>query len=84
MNKEILVLLADMLKKQDQTNDILRDQSSILRDHTTILKDHTAILKDHSSILRDHSSILTKHGDSLENIIEMMHEQNKGINIAFN
>ena len=65
-DKDLLVVISEMLRKQDQHSEILNKQSEILNKHSEILNTHTEILSNHTEILNGHTKILEKQAETLE------------------
>lgn len=57
-DKDLLVVIAEMLRKQDQQAEKLGEHSVILNQHTEILNQHTEILNQHTGILNQHTEVL--------------------------
>ena len=62
-DKDLLVVISEMLRKQDQQAEKLDEHSRILNQHSGILNEHTEILNEHTGILRSHTEILNKQID---------------------
>lgn len=59
-DKDLLVGISEMLRKQDQQAEKLDDHSRILNQHSEILNEHTGILKNHTEILNKQIDISNK------------------------
>jgi len=60
-DKDLLVVISEMLHKQDLQAEKLDEHSLILNQHTGILNQHTEILNQHTEILNQHTEILNQH-----------------------
>jgi hypothetical protein len=88
MENEILAMLKQMNKTQNEQGEVLKEisltlkgqgetlkgHSEILKEHSEILKEHSEILKEHSEILKEHSEILKEHSETLKNHGESLKE----------
>ena|ERR1700733_8562109 len=77
-DKDFLVVISEMLRKQDQQAEKLDVHSNILNQHTEILNQHTEILNQHTEILNQqtellnqHNKILMKTNESFNNFVEV-------------
>ena len=59
-DKDLLVVISEMLRKQDQQAEKLDEHSRILNQHSEILNEHTVILKNHTQILNKQIDISNK------------------------
>ena len=51
-DKDLLVIIAEMLRKQDQHTEMLSNQSEILQKHSKIMERQTEILTDTNDTLK--------------------------------
>ena len=67
-DKDLLVVVSEMLRKQDQ-------QSEKLDEHSTILNQHTGILKQHTEILIQNTGLIKETNNTLKQFMEVSIQQ---------
>ena len=80
-DKNPLVVISEMLHKQDLQAEKLDEHSLILNQHTGILNQHTEILNQHTQILNQHAGLIKETNDTLKpfvdiSIIQFQQQQN--------
>lgn len=63
-DKDLLVVVSEMLRKQDQ-------QAEKLDEHSTILNQHTEILNKQSDILNLHTGLIKETNETLRQFMEV-------------
>jgi len=74
-DKDLLVVISEMLQKQDQHSEILNKQSEILNKHSEILNGHTEILNGHTKILEKQAEALEVVSTTLSNFMDVSIKQ---------
>jgi len=74
-DKDLLVVISEMLQKQDQHSEILNKQSEILNKHSEILNGHTEILNGHTKILEKQAETLEVVSTTLSNFMDVSIKQ---------
>ena len=59
-DKDLLVVISEMLRKQDQQAELLSKQAVVLNHHTQILTDHTRLIKDNNDTLKEFVDVSIK------------------------
>jgi len=59
-DKDLLVVISEMLRKQDQQAELLSKQAVVLNHHTQILTDHTRLIKDNNDTLKEFVDVSVK------------------------
>ncbi len=70
-DKDLLVVISEMLRMQDQQAVKLDQHSAILDHHTSILNRHTDILNLDSDIINQHTSLLRETHETLKLLTEV-------------
>ncbi|MDB5088358.1 MAG: hypothetical protein JWR09_2352 [Mucilaginibacter sp.] len=78
-DKDLLVVISEMLRKQDQQAEKLDEHSRILNQHSEILNEHTEILNEHTGILKNHTEILNKQIDISNKQTALITETNSNL-----
>ncbi|MGN6395047.1 MAG: hypothetical protein ACTHMI_05775 [Mucilaginibacter sp.] len=73
-DKDLLVVISEMLRKQDQQSEILGKHSDILSHHTEILNHHTEILERNTEILNKQIDVSNKQTAAIEVTNETLKE----------
>lgn len=71
-DKDLLVIIAEMLRKQDQHTEMLSSQSSILSRQTEILEKHSEIMTDTNKTLKQFVAISINQFDEQQKFNEHM------------
>ena len=66
--KDLLVVISEMLRKQDQ-------QAEKLDEHSTILNQHTVILNQQTKILNQHTGLIKETNETLKDFINISIQQ---------
>ena len=74
-DKDLLVVISEMLRKQDQQAEKLEEHSVILNQHTRILDEHTGILNEQSGILNEQSGLIRETNNTLKQYIDISIQQ---------
>lgn len=74
-DKDLLVVISEMLRKQDQQAEKLDEHSRILNHHTEILTNHTEILNKQIEISNKQTTLIQETNGSLKDFMNLSIQQ---------
>ncbi|HEY8929672.1 MAG TPA: hypothetical protein VIM55_10805 [Mucilaginibacter sp.] len=74
-DKDLSVVISEMLRKQDQQAEKLDEHSSILNHHTEILNQHTDILNKQIEISNKQTALIIETNNTLKQFMEVSIQQ---------
>lgn len=74
-DKDLLVVISEMLRKQDQQAEKLDVHSNILNLHTEILNEHTGLLNRQIDISNQQTTLINETNNSLKQFVEISLQQ---------